>query len=543
MKGAAMTAYPPVGSKFGRYQITGVLGEGGMGVVFSAVHESLGRRVALKVLSADLASRPDFRRRFEREANALARLYSPHIIDVYDFGEVDGWLFIATQVVAGLDLREWLAHNGPMSPREALGLIAQVAAALADAHDAGVIHRDIKPSNVLLHQSTDELFAYVCDFGISQTKDEERTRTGGVIGTYAYMAPERHEGAEASAPSDVYSLGCLLHAALTGRPPYEGTDVQVAMQHLHGDIPTYAAPEPTSTAINQILQRCLAKDPGRRYPTASALRSDLLAAQKIVTDTLDPPEGRLADLRPTIAASPADASGVLSWSRRRRVVTAVGGAVGMAAVVGAAILMGSGVLSHNAPCPTASASLAAAGCQQSTKSAQSRKTHNKVKCWNADRVQVRSRCSQPVGREGLRWVFPSLDRDFEGCYRELNAIGAPQPDESLRTWFCPVPGSRVVGVDYREWRSAAAARAHFNAVFSQPPGDFRVGGLVAGYEWDARHRNNKGFYKVARLYEHLPFSSTVWARTMPGLERVCLGMTARSMRTFKAEPVNCKPGS
>src|SRR3954452_11755313 len=179
MKRAAMTAYPPVGSKFGRYQITGVLGEGGMGVVFSAVHENLGRRVALKVLSADLASRPDFRRRFEREASALARLYSPHIIDVYDFGEVEDWLFIATQLVAGRDLRDWLAHKGPLPPREALALIAQVAAALADAHDAGVIHRDIKPSNILLHESTDELYAYVCDFGISQTDDQEHTRTSG----------------------------------------------------------------------------------------------------------------------------------------------------------------------------------------------------------------------------------------------------------------------------------------------------------------------------------------------------------------------------
>src|SRR4051812_32399293 len=166
-----MTAYPAVGTDFGHYQITGVLGQGGMGVVFSAVHESLGRRVALKVLSPDLATRADFRRRFEREASVLARLYSPHIIDVYDYGEIDDSLFIATQLVAGRDLRDRLAQDGPMPAWQALDVISQIAAALSDAHDAGIIPRDIKPSNILLHQSPAELFAYICDFGISQTED------------------------------------------------------------------------------------------------------------------------------------------------------------------------------------------------------------------------------------------------------------------------------------------------------------------------------------------------------------------------------------
>ena len=513
-----MTAYPPVGSRFGRYQITGVLGQGGMGVVFSAVHESLGRRVALKVLSPELADREDFRHRFEREASALARLYSPHIIDVYDFGEVDDWLFIATQLVAGRDLREWVAQVGPLPPREALGLIAQVAAALSDAHDAGVIHRDIKPSNILVHQSTDELFAYVCDFGISQIEDAERTRTTGLVGTYGYMAPERHEGAEASVASDVYSLGCVLYAALTGQPPYVGTDVQVAMQHLHSDIPAYDGPEPASTAINRILRRCLAKDPADRYPSASALRSDLLAALKAIPDDAEP-------LR-----TPHHAPRNPPRTRRQRTV-ALAGAVSVLVIVGAGVLLGTGTLSQDPPSPVGSTS----GASQQTGS------RGHVNCWNGEDVARVSECSQPVGRQGLRWAFPSLERDFEGCYRVFDATRTAKPDASLRTWFCPSPGTRDVGIGYTEWSSVEGAKRHFTNVFGEDPSDFVVGGVVEGYKWALSQPNSVGFYKTARLYKDIPFSATVWTRNLGSVERVCLEMTARSMQTFKAQPVNCKP--
>jgi serine/threonine-protein kinase len=522
-----MTAYPAVGSQFGQYEISGVLGQGGMGVVFSAVHQNLGRRVALKVLSPDLASRPEFRRRFEREASALARLYSPHIIDVYDYGEVGEWLFIATQLVAGRDLRDWLAHEGPMPPSEALGVVAQIAAALADAHDAGIIHRDIKPSNILLHQSTDELYAYVCDFGISQTIDEERTRTGGVIGTYAYMAPERHEGSDATVASDVYALGCLLHAALTGRPPYEGTDVQVAMQHLHGDIPEYVGPEPASTAINAILRRCLAKKPGERYPSASALRSDLLGAQKTIAESDD--LGRL----PEAAARPQARS-------RRRLVLAAAGAIVTVAVVTAAVLIVPGLLSQDPSCPRGTSAGADGACR-SPSSAPT--TATGVTCWDGQQAEKPSDCSEPVGRDGLRWAFPSLDRDFAGCYRVFDAVRTSKPDASLRTWFCPTPGGRFFGIGYTEWSSVQGAKRHFTRVFGDPSHGFIVAGFDNGYLWSPSEPNDRGFYKAARLYRDFPLSATVWAKTPKGVARICSSLTARSMGTFETDPVNCQTAS
>ncbi len=511
-----MVAYPAVGSTFGPYEITGVLGHGAMGVVLSAVHVKLGRKVAVKVLSADLASRAEFRRRFEREADALARLYSPHVIDVYECGEVDGWLYIATQLVVGRDLRDVLAQDGPLTPAEALGVAAQVAGALSDAHDAGIIHRDIKPSNVLMRRSTDELFVYVCDFGISQSEDGERTRTGGVLGTYAYMAPERHEGTEATAASDIYSLGCVLHAALTGRPPYEGTDVQVAMQHLHGDVPEHTGDARTAAAVNGIYRRSLAKEPAARYPTAHAMRLDLVAAQRALEDLPASGPGvertvatvAHAPRTPTTEAPPRTEPPRRGRGRRAALAVLVVGALAAAAAFLVPRLIPDGPL----------------------------------QCWDDQRVDRPQECTAPAGPDGLRWMFPSLDRDFGSCYRqtgdsrEINSDA--REDASLWTWFCPV-GSKVEGVGYTEWASLPEAKAHFNQVFGHRPTTFELDGTTAGYHWVLPQPNRKGFYKSAWLHRDHPFSATVWAKDEADVSRYCLSITMRSMPTFRTEPMVC----
>ncbi|MDT0200974.1 protein kinase domain-containing protein [Nocardioides sp. AE5] len=277
-----MAGLPQEGQSFGRYDISRRIGRGGMGVVYAAVQRGLGREVALKVLSSDLSDSEEYRHRFLREAEVLARLDSPHIIQVHDAGEEDGWLYIATQYVPDGDLQQLLADSGPLDPALALDLTGQVADGIEAAHRAGIIHRDIKPSNVLLRRrGDDEIQAYVCDLGISRVMDSQHTKTQGVIGTFAYMAPERHEGLDATEASDVYALGCLLWATLSGQAPYRGTDGQVLMGHLQGAIPQLPATDARSRAINDILLRSMAKAPGERYPSAEEFRAACAAAARL----------------------------------------------------------------------------------------------------------------------------------------------------------------------------------------------------------------------------------------------------------------------
>ena len=183
-----------------------------MGMVFAADQAGLGRAVALKLLLPQFAQSEEFRARFNREAHALARLNSPHVIQVFDYGEADGMLYIVTQLVEGGDVSEYLSAHGRFPVASALTIAAQVSDAVADAERVNVVHRDVKPSNVLLRARSKEPFVYLCDFGLAQTDGIMHTQPGAIAGTWAYMAPERRNGLPASHASDVYSLGCLLWA-------------------------------------------------------------------------------------------------------------------------------------------------------------------------------------------------------------------------------------------------------------------------------------------------------------------------------------------
>ena len=223
------------GIRFGRFVPESQIGMGGMGVVYAATDTHLGRQVALKVMSGRLAASHGFRERFQREADTLARLDSPHVIAIYDHGEESGVPWLAMQYVRGGDLGDLLAERGALPPALALAVCAQLAEALDDAHRAGVVHRDIKPSNVLVRDpDATRVHVYLCDFGIALDETSDRlTTAGGVVGTWAYLAPERgQQQAAATAGSDIYSLGCLLWACLTGEAPYVGSDVGVALAHL-----------------------------------------------------------------------------------------------------------------------------------------------------------------------------------------------------------------------------------------------------------------------------------------------------------------------
>ncbi|MDT9595081.1 bifunctional serine/threonine-protein kinase/ABC transporter substrate-binding protein [Nocardioides zeae] len=264
---------PEPGQSFGPYDVVDRIGNGAMGVVYRAVHRDLEREVALKVLAPQLSSDPDYRVRFLSEARTLARLESHHIVGIYDAGERDGWLYLAMQLVTDGDLADWMRAHGPVPPALALDLLRQLADGLGTAHAAGVLHRDVKTSNVLVRRLPDGgLRAYLCDFGIAQADGVSHTRTGGLIGTWTYLAPERHHGAPASEASDMYAMGCLLWVMLTGRPPYEGsTEMAVALAHVNAPVPQLSEASPLDARINALLRGLLEKDPGRRIRTAGGL--------------------------------------------------------------------------------------------------------------------------------------------------------------------------------------------------------------------------------------------------------------------------------
>lgn len=498
-----MTAYPSIGETFGSYAVTGILGRGGMGVVFSAVHVGLDRKVALKILSPELALQQEFRDRFSREASALAHLYSPHVIDIYEHGELDGCLYIVTQHVEGVDLARELEDRGGLPPVVALDIVQQVASALSDAHDAGVVHRDVKPSNVLLRSlAPGEYFAYLCDFGIAHTNDQDRTRTGGVIGTLAYMAPERHQGQGASTSTDIYSLGCVLWATLAGRSPYEGTDVEAAIQHLRGPVPTYPAVGSAGGAINAILARSMAKQPADRYPSAEAMREDLLEARREAL--ADPEQGQ----RTWPETAQARQGGPRPSGRRVAALAA--------SLVGVVAAIGLGFWAWSSMDPETGTSA----------------DDKLFTCWNKQQVIRRGYCADPDGLAGLRWVYPSFHHNLADCRRRPDA----NPDPALRSWFCPAPGGASDdGIRYTEWQEVGDAKTHFDRVYDQAPSEapFVVEGRPVGYRWARTDPNEKGSYKMTMVYSKWPFSLSVYARSKADLEKVCSAVVVRTPQEFQ----------
>ena len=213
---------PVEGTPFGRYRLIELLGRGGMGEVWLAHDTEIDRVVALKMLLPHYAQDRTFKQRFRREARAAARLDDPHVVPIYDVGELDGRLYVTMRLINGRSL-ENLLHDGPLKPERAVGIVEDVAAALDAAHRVGLVHRDIKPSNILI---ADNDFTYLIDFGIARAADETRlTDTGVAPGTTSYMAPERFDERpdEEDARVDIYALACLLYESVTGRPPFAGS--------------------------------------------------------------------------------------------------------------------------------------------------------------------------------------------------------------------------------------------------------------------------------------------------------------------------------
>jgi DNA-binding beta-propeller fold protein YncE len=269
-----------IGERLGGYVIEGIAGGGGMGVVYRAREVRVGRLVALKVIKPTLARDSSFRGRFKREALLAARIEHPNVVPVYHAGEDAGRLYIAMRYVEGIDLSTLLGERGRLAPAEAVALVTQVARALDAAHAHGLVHRDVKPANVLLSGA----HAYLTDFGltVSTSAKAKLTRTGAVVGTVAYVAPEQIRGSDVDGRADVYSLAALLHHCLTGQVPFPVEhELDALAAHL-------ASPPPRPSAIatgvpaafDRVVAWGMAKAPERRPASAGALAGAAAAAAR-----------------------------------------------------------------------------------------------------------------------------------------------------------------------------------------------------------------------------------------------------------------------
>ncbi len=254
------------------YRVEELIGHGGMGVVYLAFDLRLKRRVALKLMTPDLAIDERFRERFARESELVMSLEHPNVVPIHDAGELDGQLYLAMRYVEGTDLRALLRAEGALAPTRAVSIVRQVAHALDAAHARGLVHRDVKPSNVLLDQGE---HVYLADFGLTRRVTDDGARLGDArsVGTPAYLAPEQIEGRPVDGRSDVYSLGCLLYECLTGEPPFVGPSrLAVAWAHLEEDPPSVSARNRRlPQALDAVIQKAMAKEPDERYGTCGEL--------------------------------------------------------------------------------------------------------------------------------------------------------------------------------------------------------------------------------------------------------------------------------
>ncbi|MFV8320998.1 serine/threonine-protein kinase [Mycobacterium sp. 23] len=259
-----------VGETFGKYEVSRLLGKGGMGEVYEAFDTDKRRAVALKVLPDEYADDQTFRERFLRESHAAAILQEPHVIPIHDWGEIDHTPYIDMRLVRGETLHDILAKRALAADR-AVEIIGQVAAALDAAHANGLIHRDVKPQNIII---TPDDFAYLVDFGIAEARGESHlTMSGYQVGSFAYMAPERlNSDAPATSAVDVYALACVLYEALTGRRPYVGDTQQIIAGHLTAPPPRPSlARAGVPSSLDNVIARGMAKHPDDRYGSAGAL--------------------------------------------------------------------------------------------------------------------------------------------------------------------------------------------------------------------------------------------------------------------------------
>ena len=339
----------------GRFVLGRKIGSGGMASVYLGTDEVLGRSVAVKVLNPEFQE-SDVGARFRQEGRTSARLSHPNIVQAYDAGEddLDGRQvsYIVMEHVSGGDLRRILAERGTLSTEE-ISKLDGIATGLAHAHGRGIVHRDIKPHNILMDENGRPKLT---DFGIARALDATQlTRTGMYLGTARYSPPEQLQGLEATAKSDVYSLGVTLYEAVTGEPPFSGTPIEIATQHVYKPLPPPGEIALVDGGLEALILDCLAKDPEDR-PTAGAVEKRLkqlnqytgsarhyaAAGSRVIGGNGD-----------TATAGDSRSGGRSGPSRRALGIVALVAALALIGVLGAYALLGGENRAAQAPAPTA----------------------------------------------------------------------------------------------------------------------------------------------------------------------------------------------
>jgi serine/threonine protein kinase len=317
---------PKVGTEFGGYRIQGVIGRGGMSVVYLAEHPRLSRTVALKIIAPELAEDDVFRERFVRESRVAASLDHPNIIPIFDTGDQDGLLYIVMRYIKE-DLRSVIRQEGELAPLRALALAAQVGGALDAAHKLGLVHRDVKPANILVASrggADGGDHAYLTDFGLTKhlTSRSGLTGSGQFVGTVDYMSPEQIEGKQADGRADVYALACVVFQSLTGQVPFDKeADAAVIWAHLKEPPPRPSAYRRNLPArFDDVIARAMAKSPDERFATCR----DFVHAAREELEGRSASQASAAESGETVlrgggfpTAPPGDPAGTYPGARRR----------------------------------------------------------------------------------------------------------------------------------------------------------------------------------------------------------------------------------
>jgi serine/threonine-protein kinase len=256
----------------GRYQVLERIGRGGMGVVYRARDEAMGRDVALKVLTADLEDDPDIRTRFYREAEAAARLSHPNIITIFDVGEDGDRFFIVMELLRGATLKDFLKQSDGSQIERKLDLMSQLCAGLGAAHNASIYHRDIKPGNIFVRADG---ILKILDFGVARLASSSMTAAGFIVGTPDYMSPEQALGADIDCRSDIFSLGGVFYFMLTGRKPFPANDLPTLFRQIQSaSMPTPPGVE-VPPQLTTVIMKALSKKRETRYQSCQELMADL----------------------------------------------------------------------------------------------------------------------------------------------------------------------------------------------------------------------------------------------------------------------------
>ncbi|HEX6575210.1 MAG TPA: protein kinase [Gemmatimonadaceae bacterium] len=265
-------------TQIGKYKIVELVGEGAMGTVYRATDSVLGRAVAIKVMNAEIARQKDHRQRFLREAQAAGSLQHPNVVTIYDLGELDGHLFIAMEFVHGRDLEKLMTGPEPLKLGEKLDIIVDVLMGLSYAHKHGIIHRDIKPANIRVG---DDGHAKIMDFGVAHLASSDMTKTGLVVGTPSYMAPEQVTGGKSVPGTDLFAVGAVLYHLLTGSKPFEGPTLQSLFYRIVTDMPKPLdqVKPGLPAALNAVIQKAMAKEPEQRYASALDMANAIIAVR------------------------------------------------------------------------------------------------------------------------------------------------------------------------------------------------------------------------------------------------------------------------